>query len=151
MPLTFADIPAGVAVFIDANPFVYYFEPDPVLSSACGDLLQRVENDEIEGYTSAQILNDVAHRLMTAEAVRLFAWPYKRIVHRLRDHPAEVQQLALHRLAIQEIDLIKVRVLDVTRAFVSRAADFTRQFGLLASDALIVAMYGELQVHAPRE
>jgi predicted nucleic acid-binding protein len=132
--------PRGAAVFIDANPFVYYFEPDPALGSACGALLQRVENGDIEGYTSAQVLNDVAHRLMTLEAMKLFGWPYAGIVHRLRKHPAEVQQLALHRVALQEIDLFNVRVLDVTRAFVSRAADFTRQFGLLASDALVVAM-----------
>src|SRR5579884_3816501 len=140
MPLTFADIPAGVAVFIDANPFVYHFEPHPLLSSACSDLLQRVANGEIDGYTSAEVLSDVAHRLMTLEAMRLFAWPYAGIVHRLRSHPAEVQQLGSHRLAIQEIDLMKVRVRDITRALVSRAADFTGQFGLLASDALVVAV-----------
>jgi predicted nucleic acid-binding protein len=140
MPLTFVDIPAGAAVFIDANPFVYHFEPHPVLGSPCGDLLQRIEKGDIEGYTSAHVLNDVTHRLMTLEAMKLFTWPYRGIVQRLRSHPVEVQQLTLYRVAIEEIDLMTVRVLDVSRAFVSRAADFTRQFGVLASDALVVAL-----------
>jgi hypothetical protein len=28
--MTFADIPQGVSVFIDANPFVYHFGPHPI-------------------------------------------------------------------------------------------------------------------------
>jgi hypothetical protein len=27
--MTFADLPAGASIFVDANPFVYHFAPDP--------------------------------------------------------------------------------------------------------------------------
>jgi hypothetical protein len=33
--MTFADLPAGASVFVDANPFVYHFAPDPNLGAAC--------------------------------------------------------------------------------------------------------------------
>src|SRR5207249_4030461 len=47
------DIPAGADVFIDANIFIFYFRPDPVLGSACDQLLHRAQIGEIQGFTSA--------------------------------------------------------------------------------------------------
>ena len=35
--MTFADISAGEAVFVDANIFIYYFRPDPTLGPASTD------------------------------------------------------------------------------------------------------------------
>jgi predicted nucleic acid-binding protein len=58
--MTFVDLIVGDAVFLDANTFVYHFAPDPNWSAACGDLLQRIQNQEIAGYTSASILGEVA-------------------------------------------------------------------------------------------
>jgi predicted nucleic acid-binding protein len=45
-----------------------------------------------------------------------------------------------HRQAIDELALIGIQTLPITGAQVSHAADVTRQFGLLASDALIVVV-----------
>ena len=53
--MTFLDLVAGDAVFLDANTF-YYFAPDPRWSGSCGQLLQRIQNQEITGYTAAAIL-----------------------------------------------------------------------------------------------
>jgi predicted nucleic acid-binding protein len=138
--MTFADIAAGQAIFIDANIFIYYFRPDPVLGSACAQLLQRIENGEIEGLTSSHVLSEMAHRLMTDEASQKFGWPMTAIIRRMRSHPAQVQQLARHRQAIDELSLARVRILTVSGADVSRAADLSCQHGLLASDALVVAV-----------
>ncbi|MBY0522182.1 MAG: type II toxin-antitoxin system VapC family toxin [Gemmataceae bacterium] len=138
--MTFADIPAGQVVFIDANIFIYYFRPDPVLGSACAQLLQRIENGEIDGITSSHILSETVHRLMTNEASQRFAWPMTGIIRRMRNHPSQLQQLSRHRQAIDELALVGVRVLDVTRAQVSLAADHSCQHGLLSSDALLVAV-----------
>jgi hypothetical protein len=45
--MTFADIPAGSTVFVDANTFVYYFQPHPVFGPACQQLFLRIENNEL--------------------------------------------------------------------------------------------------------
>jgi hypothetical protein len=37
--MTFADIPAAAAVFLDANIFVYHFIAHPQYGSACTSLL----------------------------------------------------------------------------------------------------------------
>ena len=138
--MKFADLLAGHAVFIDANAFIYYFRPDPVLGPPCAQLLQRVENQEVQGFTSSHVLSEMVHRLMTDEASQQFGWPMTGIARRLRNHPAQMQSLTRHRLAIDELTLIGIQVLPVTGAQVSLAADLSCQYGLLSSDALVVAV-----------
>ena len=142
--MTFNDIPAGSAVFLDANTFIYHFQPHPVLGPACQQLMVRIENRELEGFTSAHALSEVAHRIMTFEAAQRFGRAMTGIAHWLKQHPAEVQQLTRPAQAIDDLSLIGVQVLSVTGTQVSRAADLSRQYGLLSSDALIVAV---MQAH----
>ena len=40
--MTFLHIPGNVAVFIDANIFIYHFAPDPVLGPACQQLFDHI-------------------------------------------------------------------------------------------------------------
>jgi hypothetical protein len=63
--MTFADLVRGVSLFVDANCFVFHFQPHALFGSSCTDLLKRVELQEFSGYTSTQVLGEVAHRLMT--------------------------------------------------------------------------------------
>jgi predicted nucleic acid-binding protein len=73
--MTFNDIPAGAAVFLDANVLVYACTSHPTYGAACERLLDRIEHQDKEGFTSAHVLADVAHRLMTLEACDRFGWP----------------------------------------------------------------------------
>ncbi|HMF17935.1 MAG TPA: PIN domain-containing protein [Gemmataceae bacterium] len=138
--MTFADIPNGAAVFIDANIFVYHFLPHPVLGPACTDLLDQIEHKQLIGFTSAGVLSDLAHRLMTLEANQLKGWALTGIANRLKRHPPEIQQLNGYRLAQNEIAAIGVQILSISGALVSQAIDACRQFGLLMNDALVVAV-----------
>jgi predicted nucleic acid-binding protein len=138
--MTFDAIPAGLAVFVDANPLLYYFTAHPRYGPACQKLLHRIETKDITAFTSAHVLTEVVHRLMTIEACQRFGWPAKGIAQRLRKHPAEVQQLTRSRQALDEITLIGFDVLPIGRAHVSLAPDISRQFGLLCGDALVVAV-----------
>ena len=74
--MNFTAIPAGQTVFVDANVFVYDFGPDPSFGPPSRSLLERIERGDLTGYVSAQVLNDVAYRLMTLEACQRFGWPY---------------------------------------------------------------------------
>jgi predicted nucleic acid-binding protein len=139
--MTFHAIPAGAAVFLDANVLVYATVPHPAYGPACEGLLDRIEHQQdIQGVTSADVLADVAHRLMTIEACDRFGWPTQGIANRLRRHPTEVQQLAIPRRGLDEIIAARVSILPVTVQDVSRAVDLSRQFGLLTADALIVTL-----------
>jgi predicted nucleic acid-binding protein len=138
--MTFDDIPAGSAVFVDANTFVYHFEPHPVFGPPCQQLFLRIENNDLQGFTSSAVLADVVHRVMTLEAAGLFSRPMTGMAGWLKQHPARVQQLSRHRLAVDEVSLIGVQVLPVTGPLVSLAADVSPQFGLLTNDALVVSV-----------
>ena len=41
--MTFAAIPAGAAVFLDANILIYHFTNHPCYGAACTELLERIE------------------------------------------------------------------------------------------------------------
>jgi predicted nucleic acid-binding protein len=134
----FDDLLSGAAVFVDANCLVYAVSADPRYGPACKRLLDRIDHQDLQGFTSAHVLGEMAHRVMTLEAAARFAHPLAGMANWLRRHPAEVQQLSLHRRAIDDVRAAKVQVLSVAGDDVSRAADLSTPFGLLSSDALIV-------------
>jgi predicted nucleic acid-binding protein len=138
--MNFAMIPAGEAVFVDANVFVYDFTPVALYGPASNALLKRFERKELQGITSSLVLHDVAHRAMTLEACQTLGWPYAGIGKRLRTHPAEIQRLTRFRRMLDEILALGVEVLDVSVKHVLLAGDLSRRHGLLSGDALVVAM-----------
>ena len=138
--MTFADIPSGASVFVDANVFVYNFAPDPQYGPPCRELLERIELGDLIGWCSTRELSDVAHRLMTLEACQTLGWRYAGIGQRLRTHRDEITRLTRFRQALDEIVAFGVHVLPVTQPDVLRAGDLSRQHGLLSGDALIVAL-----------
>jgi hypothetical protein len=75
--MIFADLPINSAVFVDANIFVFYFQPHAVLGPPCTTLIKRTELKELVGFTSTHVLGEVAHRLMTMEASMKFVWQGK--------------------------------------------------------------------------
>lgn len=138
--MTFNDLPSGAMVFIDANCLVYAATSEPTYGAACQRLLDEIENKNLRGCTSAHVLGDLAHRLMTIEAALLFNRPMTGIANWLRRHPAEVQQLVQHSQSLDDLQAIPLPILPVTGPQVSRARHLSRQHGLLTNDALIVAV-----------
>jgi len=110
------------------------------LGAPCTDLHVRIKKQEIAGFTSTHVLGEVAHRLMTIEAILLFGWPLPGIAQRLQKHPADVQKLTAFRKAIQEIPQFGVVVLSIPPDLIDTAAGVSQQTGLLSNDALIVAI-----------
>ena len=138
--MTFDDLPSGAMVFLDANCLVYAATADPAYGAACQRLLDEIENKNLQGCTSSHVLGDLSYRLMTIEAALLFGRPMTGIANWLRRHPAEVQRLAQYRQSLDDLLAIPLPILPVTGAQVARAADFSRKFGLLTNDALVVVV-----------
>jgi len=138
--MTFADLVAGDVVFLDANTLVYHFVADPSWGAACSQLLQRIENQEIHGLTSTHVLTEMAHRIMTIEAISTFNLPAAGIARRLRQHPAQVQQLAGFHQAVERVLQSRIQVLTIPASVVAAGTMLSRQTGLLSNDALIAAM-----------
>jgi predicted nucleic acid-binding protein len=137
--MSFALIPSGAALFFDANTLLYHFSNDPRYGAACTQLLKRVELRDLEGFTSAHVLADVAHRLMTLEAISLKGWPAAGIAARLRKHHMLVPQLRVYRQAIAHVPLLGLQVLAISQSLIETATLLSRQFEFLIGDALVVA------------
>ncbi len=137
--MTFANLANGQSVFLDANTLIYHFVPHP-LQPACQALLERIARQEIQGFTAADVLSDVAHRIMTLEAISTLGLPAARIAQRLRNHPDNIQKLGVFRKDVEEVPTFGVQVLPITGDLVIAAAELSQKYGLLSNDALIVAV-----------
>src|SRR5260370_35935862 len=100
--MKFADLLAGESIFLDANPLVYHFAPDPNLGPPCSQLLARITNREIQAFTSTHVLSEVAHHLMILEAASLFGWSSKVAGH-LKHQPSQIQKLTNFRKSIETV------------------------------------------------
>ncbi len=138
--MTFADLLAGEAVFVDANTLTYHFQPHPTWGPPCTDLLRRIENQELVGFTSTHTLSEVSHRLMTIQASALLGWPFAGIGNRLRTNPAEVRKLTAFRQAIDHVLQSRLPVLTIPPSLLATGAALSQQIGLLTNDGLIVAV-----------
>ena len=146
--MTFVDLAVGASVFVDANTFVYHFQPHPTWGAACNQFMTRIEQGLLVGYTSPQILGDVAHRLMTMEACSLHRWTPRKVTTRLRHHRGVIPTLARFRSAIDRILQSRIQVVPITGSLIASAMAISQQFDLLTNDALIVAvMYAHGLTH----
>jgi predicted nucleic acid-binding protein len=103
-------------------------------------LLERIELQELRGFTSTHVLADVAHRLMTIEAMDLLGWPATRLAARLRKHHAEIPKLTVYLRALVKVAQIGIQVLPTLEQHVIQASQLSRAHELLIGDALIVAV-----------
>jgi predicted nucleic acid-binding protein len=137
--MTFADIQRGEAIFVDANTLVYHFTNHGKYGAESTALLERIELKEILASTSSHCLADVAHRVMTIEAMGRLGWPVTRLAARLKKHHVEIPKLSLYQQAVVTVSQLGIQVLPLIGDLVLDAANFSQQFGLLTGDAIIVA------------
>jgi predicted nucleic acid-binding protein len=137
--MTFADLAAGDAIFLDVNPLVYHFAPHPSFGPPCTQFMKRIENQELRAITSTHVLSDAAHHLMTIEASTRFGWTSK-VVQRLKQQPGHVQQLTSFRQSIEQVAPLGIQVLTIPVDLITTAAVISQQTGLLSNDALIIAL-----------
>jgi predicted nucleic acid-binding protein len=96
------------------------------------------------GALSADVLADIAHRLMTLEAASVNGWPLTGLAARLRRHRGEISKLTIYRQAIADIAKAGIRILPISHALVEAAAIIAGRYELLMGDAMIVAV---MQAH----
>jgi len=138
--MTFDDIAAGSAVFLDSNTLIFHFTAHPKYGAACTRLLDWIEQRKIEGFCSAHVLAAVVHRLMTIEAMNLLGWPPTRLAARLKKHHDEIPKLGVYQAALGRVAQLGIRVVPLTENAIVSAANLCRQFELLTNDAIIVAI-----------
>ncbi len=138
--MTFRDIPPGESVFVDANTLVYHFAADAQYGPASTEFVGRIERGEILAFCSSHVVSDLAHRLMTIEAILMFGWPIPGIAQRLRRNHAQIAQLARFPQVVEQLPQSNLQVLPVAWADIATATATSQKYELLSGDALIVTL-----------
>jgi predicted nucleic acid-binding protein len=142
--MIFADLATGDAVYVDANTLIYHFGPHPTFGAACRQLVQRIESQDLVGFTSTHTLGEVAHQLMIVEALTLPGWSPGKVKKRMRQQPGALQNLTRFRTAVETVLQSRLQVVTIDPPLLGAAAALSQQWGLLTNDALIVAV---MQAH----
>ena len=136
------EIPSGVNVLLDSNVLVYALSAS---STQCVELLRRCDTEELSGFTTVEVINEVCHRMMVAEAFGkgLVTKPSvsavrgkKEIIRALREYWTQTARLLDSNLLILELNERRIR----------RAQQVRELNGLLSTDATIVAGALELGI-----
>ena len=88
--MTFAGLTRGASVFLDANTFVFHFQPHTQFGPPCTALLQQIELQHIVAYSSTHVLGEVGHRLMTGGSFQI------RLDHRQASPASQEQHRRCH-------------------------------------------------------
>lgn len=138
------NLPAGTHVFIDANIFIYAFLGH---SNQCRDLLGRCATEQVLGITTFEVVNEVTHRMMLAEA--LGTGVIKRdSVRDLQGKWREIAKLTEYWAQTSAIFGLNILVLPSDEGRLHRAQTIQARHGLLTNDSLIVAAMEELGIHS---
>jgi predicted nucleic acid-binding protein len=101
--MTLDQVPTGARIFVDSNILVYHFQPHPSFGPSCHRLLERIERQDTEGFTSTNLLGELAHRLMVIEAGALPGRAGGKVLNRLKQQPGVVKQLTLFQTAVESV------------------------------------------------
>ena len=138
------NLPAGTHLFVDANIFIYAFLGH---SNQCRDLLGRCATEEVLGITSLDVVNEVTHRMMLAEAVGTGVIGRNR-VRDLRGKWREIANLTEYWAQTSAIFGLNILVLPSDESRLRRAQTIRARHGLLTNDSLIVAAMEEFGIHS---
>ncbi len=136
------DIPAGRAVFVDANVFHFYLRGPKDVRKESTDFLERVEKGEISGYTSTLVLDELMYKILL-----------RKIEEKHKQNPLVVieknfEEIGKNSSYVKDaVDLVlgitELNVLNITREDLQNVPDLMELFSLLPRDALhLSVMFG---------
>jgi predicted nucleic acid-binding protein len=102
--LKLLEIPKGESIFIDSNIFLYSAFEHPIIGDICKKFLQLIESDEIKGFTSDFVLNEVFHKLMIAEVADRRGTMLRKVPAIIKREPEVIKELDI---VWKEMELIR--------------------------------------------
>ncbi len=143
--MTFSGVESGTKLYIDANIFVYASNG---ASRECRELLDRCDRREVNAYTGIHVLLEVAHRIMTIEAVDKGLVTPGNVPRKLRRRPELVSQLQDHSAAIRYILEMNIEIMQIDARILEASANLRAQTGFLVNDSISLAMMDRSEIPA---
>ena len=134
-----SNLPPASNVLLDANIFVYAFSGQ---SAQCLELLTRCATEDVIGVTTVEVVNEVCHRMMLAEAVAKGVITRARAVD-LKGKVADIRGFTEYWLQTARIFSLNILVLGLAESRIRRAQHMRTLYGLLTNDSVILAAADE--------
>lgn len=143
-----AELPQGSRVFVEADIFDLYYKGK---SNSCKKLIENLEASKVFAYVNAQVITDLIHQLMLAEAYQ------KGYIRRINlGHLKDWLNRHRHQAATltdsqqQVEDLIKyahLKMLPITRDLLIESKRERANYGLLVTDSIHLGCMNRHQPH----
>lgn len=139
-------LPKNSSIFIDANIFLFTILAHPRFKELCEKFLGAVERKEYRAFTSTLVLNEVIHKLMITEAVKKHALKTEHEAYLLlKQKPELIRGLRITWDNFASLKEYSIKILSIDDSLDS-AAEISRSYGLLISDAVHAAVCREHKV-----
>lgn len=133
--LPIAMLGSGSEILLDANILVYALSDR---SRQCQELLHRCAIRDISGFTTVDVLSDVCHRLMIAEAAGL-GLIHKANASSLKGKSSVVRQLGSYWSRLTKAMSGNLAILPLDEFRFVRAHHLRKQHGLMTNDSIVLA------------
>jgi predicted nucleic acid-binding protein len=133
------NLPAGSDVIIDANIFIYGLVKT---SPLCVAFLERCAREDLLGVTTVEVVNEVTHRLMLAEALKKNLITQEQ-ASQLKGKRNIVKGLIDYWTLTSRIFALNVLVLDLEVPRLHRGKRMRTAHGLLTNDSMVLAALDE--------
>jgi predicted nucleic acid-binding protein len=131
-----ATLPSGISVFVDTIIFDLHFRNK---SATCTSFIGRVARGEIQAFVNTQVLSDLLHKLMLAEAQLKGIIP-DRSARQLRSRIANdrtlMGNLTDYQVQFENTLAIGIKVLGVTGKLLKDSKKERQVYGLMVGDSL---------------
>jgi predicted nucleic acid-binding protein len=143
--LDLAAMPSGTRVFLDTNVFVFHYRGK---SASCTALINRIAHGDVIGYVNTQVLSDLLHKLMLAEAAakKFCGFGASDLKHWLSANRALAVQLTDYQTRFEDTLDLGIKVMRITKNILVDTKIERAAYGLMTGDSLHL---GNMNRHTP--
>ena len=142
------ELSIGDEVFIDANIFLYDILGLEKWVDSCKDFLKRIENCELQGYTSPVVLGEVLHKLIISEAIEKFGIDPKSVIIYLKNNPDQVKKLKKYKKIIKKVNALPLEILYLSKSTFIKSSEFIATATAQTPNTYIMPMKNKLLNYA---
>ncbi len=132
------EIDSGEVVFIDSNIFIYEFSSHEEFGPPCLEFLRRVEETDVLGVTSVNVLDEVLYKSMLIEISNIEDISISEASVELRDSPEKINKLERSISNVKELFGLPILVLDTKKRNFREGLTNVRKYRLRPHDATIL-------------
>jgi len=127
-------IPDRISVFVDTNIFYYHFTGKSV---TCTAFFNRIARGDFNAYVNTEVLSDLLHKLMLAEAgLKMNIDTAAKLKRYLSSHRTALTQLTEHQSQFESTLAMGLKVIRITKSLLINTQYERSAFGLLTNDSL---------------